>query len=65
VLSSPKPGTRVVLHYAAARRAIAPYHGRTGTVVTPGKGRPRNHLVCLDGDGAMVIVPAGNVRAAK
>lgn len=63
MLSSPRPGTRVVIHYAAARAAGMPLHGRTGVVVAPGRGRPRNHLVRLDG-GPLVVVPAGNLRRA-
>lgn len=59
MLSSPKAGQRVRLHYAARWRPFTP-HGETGTVETAGRGRPRNHLVRLD-DGRRLIVPAGNL----
>jgi len=42
------------------RRILTP-HGQTGEAVTPGRGKPRNHLIRLD-CGRRVIVPAGNVR---
>jgi hypothetical protein len=60
MLSNPRPGQRVRLHYANARRYFFVYYGRSGTVEIAGKGRPRNHLVRLD-DGTRVIVPAGNL----
>lgn len=65
MVSNPKPGDRVQLWYAAARRPIAPHHGHLATVVTAAKGRgPRNHLVRTDA-GELVIVPAGNLRLPK
>lgn len=65
MLSRPQPGTRVVLHYAAAKRPVAPHHGKTGTVeiVATGPG-PRNHAVRLD-TGEVVSVPAGQLRKAN
>lgn len=63
MLSSPKPGQRVQLWYGHPHRDTMPHHGKAGVVVFAGKGRPRNHLVRL-ADGTLVIVPAGNIRAA-
>lgn len=60
MLTNPRPGQRVRLHYAAAKRPYFPYHGRTGAVVVGGRGKPRNHLVRLDG-GPLVVVPGGNL----
>jgi hypothetical protein len=37
-----------------------PHHGKTGTVLTAGKGKPRNHLI--DIRGTRVAVPCGNLR---
>jgi len=62
MLSNPKPGQRVVLHYRASARGRMP-HGARGVVEVPGNARPRNHLVRLD-DGRVVVVPAGNLRKA-
>lgn len=62
MISRPHVGQPVQLWYAAARRAVAPLHGRIGRVVAAaGVGRgPRNHLVNVD--GSPVVVPAGNLR---
>jgi hypothetical protein len=64
MLTCPRIGQQVVLHYA--RRAVdagcTPHHGRVGVVVgRKTKGRPRNHLVQVD-DGTVLVVPAGNIR---
>lgn len=63
MLSNPKPGQRVVLHYRESARARMP-HGAAGVVEVAGNSRPRNHLVRLD-DGRAVVVPAGNLRKAE
>ena len=59
MLSNPKQGQIVRLHYAEKKRAIAPYHGMAGFVVAPGRGKPRNHGVMIDGE--IIYVPAGNL----
>lgn len=64
MVANPRVGQRVRLHYAARSRAAAPLHGRTGTVAVAGRGRPRNHLVELDG-GGRVVVPCGNLQPAE
>ena len=67
MLSNPKVGTLVVIWYARKPgwARVTPLHGKTGIVVEPGRGKPRNHLVRLLGRfdyGRRVIVPAGNLR---
>ena len=66
MLTCPRIGQRVVLHYAARwiTHGAAPHHGKVGTVVVrKTKGRPRSHLIRLD-DDTVVVVPAGNLRPA-
>jgi len=61
MISSPRPGQRVRVHYAAAYAPWMPWYGRDAIVVISGRGRPRNHLVSID--GRMVVVPCGNLVA--
>lgn len=64
MLTCPKIGQQVVLHYArkSVERGTAPHHGKVGTVVArKTKGRPRNHLISLAG-GLLIVVPAGNIN---
>lgn len=63
MIRNPRVGQRVQIWYAAARRHVAPHHGRTGTVVVTPGGHPRNVLVDLGG-GLKVVVPVGNIRSA-
>ncbi|HOI54891.1 MAG TPA: hypothetical protein PLP01_06550, partial [Phycisphaerae bacterium] len=53
-------GQGVQVWYGPHTREAMPWHGKAGTVVVSGRGRPRNHLVRIDGQ--QVIVPAGNLR---
>lgn len=65
MISNPRPGQRVRLHYRASLAAVMPYHGRTGTVVIVCKSPTcRNHGVRLDGCGTVVVVPTGNLVRA-
>jgi hypothetical protein len=59
MMSSPKPGHRVRVHYRKDLSANMPLHGKTGVVVTRGTGRPRNHLIEVG--GRRYVVPAGNL----
>lgn len=64
MLTCPRIGQAVQLHYAgrAVASGIVPHHGQVGVVVVrKTKGKPRNHLVRLDG-GQLVVVNAGNLR---
>lgn len=67
MLSNPKLGTRVILHYAQKWRDVphiyTTLHGRIGTVVARGKGKPRNHAVEID--GVIHSVPSGNLNQCK
>jgi hypothetical protein len=60
MVSSPKIGQEVQLWY---KDRSMPMHGKVGVVVVAGRGRPRNHGVRVG--GAVVVVPAGNLRPAK
>lgn len=60
-MRNPKAGDRCRLHYRKAMAGFMPHHGKCGTVVIVGKGRPRNHGVRLDGCGTTTVVPAGNL----
>lgn len=62
MISSPRPEQRVRVHYAASYAPRMPWHGRDAVVVISGRGRPRNHLVSID--GRMVVVP-GNLAEAR
>ena len=63
MISNPRIGQLVQLHYAKKRVPFAPYHGRQGIVVMCGKGRPRNHGVLIDGE--LVCVPCGQLNRVK
>gem|GEM_PF-1139739 len=60
MISNPRPGQLVVVHYAAKVRAARPLHGRIGVVVAVSKGKPRNHGVEIGGQ--VYSIPAGNLR---
>lgn len=62
MLSNPKPGQAVLIWYGKQTRDVMLLHGRIGTVVHPGKGSQRNHLVEVD--GAVHVVPCGNLEKA-
>lgn len=61
MLSNPRVGDRVRVHYRKRVGNFMPWHGRTGVVVVPGRAKPRNHLVRIDA-GPLVVVPAGNLN---
>lgn len=62
MISHPKPGERVRVHYNARVRAVMPHHGKLGTILFKAGGRRgRNHAVQIDG-GPSVSIPAGNLR---
>jgi hypothetical protein len=62
MLSRPKLGQRVQVHYAREYARWMPLHGRVGVVAVVGTGRPRNHGVEIDGE--VYVLPAGNLRPA-
>lgn len=59
MMINPRPGQTVQVWYRQSNRSM-PHHGKTGTVLTAGKGKPRNHLI--DILGIRVAVPCGNLR---
>lgn len=63
MLANPKPGQRVQVWYRKDRAAFMPLHGREGTVVVVSRGKPRNHGVMVD--GAVYVVPCGNLRKVE
>lgn len=69
-LMQPRPGDRVQLRYARARREWIGLHEVCGTVVVAMKGRrvakikaPSNYAVVIDGEVAPTIVPWGQIYA--
>ena len=67
VLTNPKPGRVVRIHYGPKYRDLVEpdLQDRIATVVIPGRGRPRNHLVRLNTmRHRLVVVPAGNLTGA-
>lgn len=60
MMANPRPGDRAQCWY---KSRTMPLHARLGIVVVAGRGRPRNHMVRLD-DGALYVVPCGNLRPA-
>ena len=63
MISNPHTGQAVQIWYGQRTRSMMPLHGRLGVVVIAGRGRPRNHVVLVDGE--RVIVPAGNLRPVR
>ena len=70
MISNPIQGQEVYFWYAEKKRQWAPYHGKRATVMIPGKGKPRNHVVELcetlpSMDRCLVSVPCGNLITKK
>jgi hypothetical protein len=59
MLLNPSRGQKVRVHYRPQVAPYMPLHGKIGSVVVPGSGRPRNH--CVEIDGRLYLVPAGNL----
>lgn len=60
MIASPRINARVQCWYAERWRKVAPLHGKVGVVVISSRGKPRNHL--LEIDGRLYVVPCGNLR---
>jgi len=56
-------GQLVRVHYRAAVADGMPLHGQVGRIVAGGRGRPRNH--CVEINGRLHIVPAGNLMVER
>ncbi len=64
MISHPKPGQCVRVHYNAGLAPRMPHHGKLGTVLFKAGGRRcRNHAILID-DGPSVVIPAGNLVPA-
>ena len=63
MLANPKPNQPVRIHYGKRYAHTMPLHGRTGRVVIASKGRPRNHLVEVD--GKQFVIPCGNLNKVE
>ncbi len=60
MLASPAINQKVMVWYNKKAAQYMPYHGQQGRVVVSGRGKPRNHLVKVDGQ--FVVVPCGNLN---
>jgi hypothetical protein len=60
MLRNPRKDQAVLVWYRESLRVICRCHGKTGRVLAPGRGKPRNHLVEVDHEP--VFIPAGNLR---
>lgn len=63
MLMNPRPGQPVQIWYNAKVRDAMPYHGCDGTVIVASRGKPRNHLIEVDGE--VIVVPCGNLRTIQ
>jgi len=63
MISSPRPEQRVRVHHAASYAPRMPWYDREALMVISGRGKPRNHLVSIN--GRMVVVPCGNLVEAR
>jgi hypothetical protein len=59
MMLNPTPGQKIQVWYRKSNHHL-PFHAQRGVVLIPSKGKPRNHLVSVD--GRPVVVPCGNVR---
>jgi hypothetical protein len=63
MLSNPKPGTQIKVWYRSTLRDFMPLHGKVGVVVRVSRGKPRNHVVEIDGEE--YAVPFGNLMTVE
>ena len=59
MVSNPKPGAACKVWYRTTLRDYMPLHGKIGKVVRVSRGRPRNHVIEIDGEE--YAVPFGNL----
>jgi hypothetical protein len=59
MLSTPKIGQQVRIHYNVRTAGFMPLHGKVGTVTISSRGKPRNHEIVIH--GARYCVPCGNL----
>lgn len=64
MLTNPRIGQSAEIRYGPRLRpSMVHLHGRRGIVIVRSTGRPRNHLVQVDGNG--YVVPCGNLVSVK
>ncbi len=64
MLSNPRIGQAVMIRYNSRLRCWAKHlHGRAGIVLIRGIGRPRNHLIHIDGTD--YVIPCGHLFPAS
>jgi len=60
VLTNPRLGQVVLVRYNPRAKLIMGHlHDKLGTVIQRSRGKPRNHLV--DVDGRLYVIPCGNL----
>ena len=64
MICHPRPGQRVIVHYAKGRAELIGRNDQSGVVTAVGKGPgPINAAVLVDGQ--IVVVPRGNLVAGR
>lgn len=63
MLSSPRIGQVVQIRYNRRIRGLMPLHGKHGVVIARSRGKPRNHLVSVE--GGYHVIPCGNLFPVK
>ena len=58
--ANPPQNARVRIHYRKGVAETMPFQGRIGTIRISGRGKPRNHLVEID--GKLAVIPCGNLN---
>lgn len=63
MISTPKIGQQVRIHYNARIAGLMPLHGKVGTITVSSRGKPRNPEVEIE--GLRYCVPCGNLVKAE
>ena len=59
MLTNPRLNQKAMVWYRKSNRHM-PYHGAVGTIIISGHGKPRNHLIEINGN--RVVIPCGNLK---
>ena len=60
MITNPRINQKAMVWYRKSNQHL-PYHGKTGTIVKRSYGKPRNHLIEIN--GKCVVVPCGNLKS--
>ena len=60
MLTNPKAGTEARIWYREEMRQLMPFHGQVCTIKGAGYGKPRNHVVEVE--GVRIVLPCGNLK---